>query len=198
MGEVSRKMHQDIVDARAWAVAEGIADPSKVAVMGGSFGGLKTLTAMTESPDLFAAGININDISDLSTMLKEVPVYWTGWPDWYRKYIGDPTDPDQLAQIKDRSPLYHADKVSGPLLIIQGANDVRVIRDQADRMVTALRAAGKNVDYKVLDGAGHTFSNMGWKTRILLFREIERFLATHLGGRADGFDHAVLGAQVLP
>ncbi|WP_370402066.1 S9 family peptidase [Sulfitobacter sp. JB4-11] len=198
IGEVSRKMHQDIVDARAWAVDQGIADPDKVAVMGGSFGGLKTLTAMTESPDLFAAGVNINGISDISTMLQEVPVYWTGWPDWYRKYIGDPGDPDDLAEIRARSPIYNVKNVTGPLLIIQGANDVRVIRDQADRMVEALRGADKEVQYEVIDGAGHTFSNMDWKQRILMFRKIERFLARELGGRADGFDYAVLGAQILP
>ena len=198
VGEVSRAMHHDIVDARAWAVKQGIADPGAVAVMGGSFGGLKTLTAMTESPDLFAAGVNINGVSDLSTMLREVPVYWTGWPDWYRKYLGDPENPDEFAEIKRRSPVNHVDRVKGPILTIQGANDVRVVRDQADRFVTAMEAAGKEQEYIVLDGAGHQFSNWGWKQRLLAFRHIERFLARELGGRADGFDYAVLGAQVLP
>ncbi|MEP4979056.1 alpha/beta fold hydrolase, partial [Ascidiaceihabitans sp.] len=143
VGEVSRKMHYDIVDARAWAVDQGFADPDKVAVLGGSFGGLKVLTAVTQSPELFAAGIDINGISDISTMLQEVPAYWQGWPDWYQKYIGDPSDPEMLAEIKDRSPLYHAAAVQAPLLIIQGSNDVRVIQDQADRMVDALTAEGK-------------------------------------------------------
>ena len=198
VGEVSRKMHQDIVDARQWAVDQGIADPDKIAVFGGSFGGLKVLTALTQTPDFFAAGVDINGISDISTMLQEVPVYWGGWPSWYRKYIGDPDDPEQLAEIRDRSPLYHADKVTAPLLIIQGSNDVRVVQDQADRMVDALREAGKDVDYMLLDGAGHQFRNWGWKTRLIAHRRIERFLAKHLGGRADGFDYAVLGAHVLP
>lgn len=197
VGEVSRKMHYDIVDARAWAVEQGLADPQKVAVLGGSFGGLKTLTALTESPDLFAAGVNINGISDISTMLQEVPAYWQGWPDWYRKYIGDPSDPAMLAQIKDRSPLYHAESVQVPLLIIQGANDVRVIQDQANRMVAALTAADKDVEYMLLQRAGHQFSSWGWQTRIIAYRRMERFLATHLGGRADGFDYAVLGAHIL-
>ncbi|MEM7270872.1 MAG: prolyl oligopeptidase family serine peptidase, partial [Pseudomonadota bacterium] len=141
---------------------------------------------------------DINGISDISTMLQEVPVYWRGWPHWYQKYIGDPDDPDQLAEIRDRSPLYHADKVTAPLLIIQGSNDVRVIQDQADRMVDALREHGKDVDYMLLEGAGHQFRNWGWKTRLIAYRKIERFLAEHLGGRADGFDYAVLGAHVLP
>lgn len=198
VGEVSRKMHLDIVDARAWAVDQGYADPDKVAVFGGSFGGLKVLTALTESPDLFVAGININGISDISTMLQEVPAYWQGWPNWYLKYIGDPNDPEDLAEIKSRSPLYNAANVTAPLLIIQGSNDVRVIQDQADRMVAALKDAGKEVDYMLLEGAGHQFSNWGWQTRLIAFRRMERFLATHLGGRADGFDYAVLGAYIIP
>ena len=198
VGEVSRKMHQDIVDARAWAVEQGIADPDRVAVLGGSFGGLKTFTAMTESPALFAAGVSINGVSDLSTMLDEVPPYWTGWPAWYRKYLGDPSKPNELADIKARSPLYNVENIAGPILVIQGSNDVRVIQNQGDRMVEAMRAAGKDVRYEVIEGAGHTFANMGWKQRILMYRTIERFLAKELGGRADGFDYAVLGAMVLP
>jgi dipeptidyl aminopeptidase/acylaminoacyl peptidase len=198
IGEVSRKMHIDIVDARAWAVAQGYADPEKVAVVGGSFGGLKVLTALSESPDLFAAGIDINGISDISTMLQEVPAYWRGWPHWYEKYIGDPNNSEDLAQIKRRSPLYNADKITAPLLIIQGSNDVRVIQDQADRMVGALQEGGKDVEYMLLKGAGHQFRNWGWKTRIIAYRRMERFLAEHLGGRASGFDYAVLGAYILP
>ncbi|MEP4928676.1 MAG: prolyl oligopeptidase family serine peptidase, partial [Hyphomicrobiales bacterium] len=100
-------------------------------------------------------------------------------------------------EIKDRSPLYHAAAVQAPLLIIQGSNDVRVIQDQADRMVDALTAEGKDVDYVLLEGAGHQFNSWGWKTRIIAYRRMERFLAKHLGGRADGFDYAVLGAHVL-
>lgn len=198
IGEVSRKMNSDIADARQWAVDQGIADPEKVAVLGGSWGGLQTMTALTENPDLYAAGVNINGIGDISTMLQEVPVYWTGWPDWYRKYIGDPDDPAQLDEIKARSPLYNVDSVVAPTLVIQGANDVRVVRDQADRLVSAMRAAGKDVTFELIPNAGHTFANWGWKTRILTFRKIERFLAKHLGGRADGFDYAVFGAQILP
>ena len=197
IGEVSRKMDQDITDARQWAVDEGIADPAKVAVFGGSFGGLKVLTAMTRNPDLYAAGIDINGISDIVSMLQEVPVYWRGWSDWYRKYIGNPDDPVVRKEIADRSPLSHADKLKNPLLIIQGTNDVRVIRNQAERMVEALKKHKAPVEYVLLKGAGHQARNWGWKQRIIIMRRIERFLAKHLGGRADGFDYAVLGAHIL-
>ncbi|MCR9137100.1 MAG: S9 family peptidase [Alphaproteobacteria bacterium] len=196
--EVSRKMHQDIVDARQWAIDQGVADPQNVAVVGGSFGGLKVLTALTQTPELFAAGVDINGISDLTTMLQEVPVYWRGWPDWYRKYIGDPDDATQLEDIIDRSPIAHVDKISSPLLIIQGSNDVRVVRDQADRLVDALKAQGKPHELLLVDGAGHQFANWSWQQRLLAMRRIERFLAAHIGGRADGFDYAVLGAHIIP
>lgn len=196
--EVSRKMHQDIIDARQWAVDEGVADPDNIAVVGGSFGGLKVLTALTQSPDLFAAGVDINGISDLTTMLQEVPVYWRGWPDWYRKYIGDPDDAAQLEDIRQRSPITHIDKLASPLLIVQGSNDVRVVRDQADRLVDALEAQGKPHELLLVEGAGHQFANWSWQQRLLVMRRIERFLATHLGGRADGFDYAVVGAHILP
>ncbi len=197
IGEVSRKMDQDIVDARQWAVDRGIADPDRIAVYGGSFGGLKVLTAMTRNPDLYAAGININGISDIASMLQEVPVYWRGWPDWYRKYIGDPENPEDMKEIVDRSPLTHAAKLKNPIMIVQGSNDVRVIRNQADRMVAALRKNNAPVEYELMPGAGHQFRNWGWKQRIIIMRRMERFLAKHLGGRADGFDYAVLGAHAL-
>lgn len=74
---------------------------------------------------------------------------------------------------------------------------MRVIQDQADRMVEALNSAGKNVDYLVLQGAGHQSNSWGWKTRIIAYRRMERFLAEHLGGRADGFDYSFLGAHIL-
>ncbi len=197
IGEVSRKMDQDILDARQWAIDQGIADPEKVAVFGGSFGGLKVLTAMSRNPDLYAAGIDINGISDILSMLQEVPVYWRGWPDWYRKYIGNPDNAEDKKNIIERSPLTYAEKLNKPLLIIQGTNDVRVIRNQADKMVNALKKHNAPYEYVLLKGAGHQFRNWGWQNRIITARIMERFLAKHLGGRADGFDYAETGAHIL-
>lgn len=198
IGEVSRKMHYDIVDARAWAVEGGIADPASVAVFGGSFGGLKVLTALTQDPELFAAGIDINGVSDLATMIDEVPVYWRGWPDWARKYMGDPSTPEGLRELRERSPLTHASNMTKPLLIVQGANDVRVIRDQSDRMVAELEKHDAPFEYELVDGAGHQLRNWSWQKRLLLMRRVERFLAEHLGGRADGFDYTIPGAYIIP
>ena len=198
IGEISRKADDDIADARQWAVDQGIADPKAVGVFGGSFGGLKVLTALTRSPDLYAAGVDINGISDLESMYREVPVYWRGWPAWYQRYIGDVTNPEHLKDIRDRSPLTHAKNLKAPLLIIQGANDVRVIRDQSDKMFAALNRAQKPVDYVLLDGAGHQANNWKWQDRIRMMRRIERFFARHLGGRAHGYDYAVLGASIIP
>lgn len=195
---VSRQMDDDITDARAWAVEQGIADPDKVAVVGGSFGGLKVLTAMTRNPELYAAGININGVSDLVSFRSEIPPYWQGFDFWYEKYVGDVNSPTDRDDIAERSPINNADNLAAPLMIIQSANDVRVRQSQSDRMVEALEKAGKDVEYILLQNAGHQFSNWGWKTNLRVRRKMMRFLAEHLGGRADGFDYAVLGADVLP
>ena len=151
-----------------------------------------------DTPDVILLMIGINGISDLTTMLQEVPVYWRGWPDWHLKYLGDPKKPEDMEELRQRSPLSHAVNMTKPLLIIQGSNDVRVIRDQADRMVKELQKNKAPVEYVVIDGAGHQSRNWPWQTRLQNARRMERFLATHLGGRADGFDYAVLGASIIP
>ena len=165
--------------------------------MGGSYGGLKTLTAVTRNPQLYAAGVSINGISDLREFYKEIPPYWQGGRWWFHDYVGDPDDPKAHADIDQRSPINHAEKLEAPLLLIQGTHDVRVVRAQSARMAEKLEKLGKPVTYVELDGLGHQSRNWGWKTRLKVNRRIERFLATHLGGRADGFDYAVLGADIL-
>jgi len=194
-GEVSRAEHDDIVQARAWAVANGIADPSKVAVFGGSWGGLKVLTALTRDPELFAAGVNINGVSDLVSLIDEMPPYWT--EHLFDALMGG-TASEMRSEMKARSPIHALDQIEAPLLTIQGSNDVRVLQSQSDRLMTGLQAAGKDAEYMLIEGAGHTFANMTWQQHMMMHRRIERFLAQHLGGRADGFDYAVLGAQIIP
>lgn len=111
--------------------------------------------------------------------------------------ISDLDNPAQKQDIIYRSPLSHAKRMNKPLLIMQGSNDVRVIQSQAERMVQALKSHGAPVEYVMIDDAGHQLSNWGWKQRLISMRKIERFLAKHLGGRADGFDYAVTGAHLL-
>ena len=195
IGEFAGKMHDDLIDGVNWAVDQGIADPTHIAIMGRSFGGYATLVGLTMTPETFACGIDIVGPADLATLDENFPAYWQPFMQRWRKYAGDPDNAEDRARMRAQSPLYHADRVVRPVLIIQGANDVRVKQDQSDRMVAALRAAGKDVDYLVIKGEGHRIRH--WKNRLTEYRAIEDFLAPCLGGRSSGFDYYQLGSWLF-
>ena len=113
----------------------------------------------------------------------------------WRTYVGDPGNAEDRARMRAQSPFYSAERVVRPVLIIQGANDVRVKQEQSDRMVAALRAAGKEVDYLVIKDEGHRIRH--WKNRLTEYRAIEDFLAPCLGGRSSGFDYYQLGSWLF-
>jgi len=191
-GEFAGRMHQDLIDAVDWAVERGISDPDKVAIMGGSYGGYATLVGMTMTPTRFACGIDIVGVSDLVSLLENVPAYWRPHMHLWDRFVGDTDKPADRERMKQKSPLYHADKAINPLLILHGANDPRVRKDQSDRMVEALRAAGKPVEYIVIGDEGHGFGH--WKNQLTFYRKTEDFLADCLGGRSSGFDYYQLGS----
>jgi dipeptidyl aminopeptidase/acylaminoacyl peptidase len=192
IGEFGGKMHEDLVDAVDWAVDQKIADPKRVAIMGRSFGGYATLVGLTRTPETFACGVDIVGPADLEALSKNFPDYWKPFMHRWNRFNGDPANPEDLKRMRERSPLYHAEKVKRPVLIIHGANDVRVKQDQSDRMVAALRAAGKPVEYVVIRGEGHRIIH--WKNRLKVSRKVEDFLADCLGGRSSGFDYYQLGS----
>jgi dipeptidyl aminopeptidase/acylaminoacyl peptidase len=185
IGEFARAMHDDLVDAVGWAVAEGYADPERVAIVGGSYGGYAALVGVTVTPDLFAAAVDYVGISDLAAFLAALPPFVRAnmTNNWIR-YVGDPDDPEQLAEMRARSPITLADRIRTPLLIAQGSNDVRVVRAESDNIVASLRERGVPVEYLVADDEGHGFENP--ENQVVLFRAVERHLAAHLGGRLAG------------
>jgi dipeptidyl aminopeptidase/acylaminoacyl peptidase len=195
IGEFAGKMQDDLIDAVNWAVEQGIADPAHIAIMGRSFGGYATLVGLSMTPETFACGIDIVGPADLATLDENFPAYWKPFMHRWRKYAGDPDNAEDRARMRAQSPLYHAGQVVRPVLIIQGANDVRVKQDQSDRMVAALRAADKDVDYLVIEGEGHRIRH--WKNRLKEYRAIEDFLAPCLGGRSSGFDYYQLGSWLF-
>jgi dipeptidyl aminopeptidase/acylaminoacyl peptidase len=195
IGEFAGKMHADLIDGVNWAVDQGIADPKHIAIMGRSYGGYAALVGLTMTPETFACGIDIVGPADLETLDKNFPAYWQPFMHRWRQYVGNPDSAEDRARMRAQSPLYHADQVVRPLLIIQGANDVRVKQDQSDRMVEALRAAGKDVDYLVIEGEGHRIRH--WKNRLREYRATEDFLAACLGGRSSGFDYYQLGSWLF-
>ena len=195
VGEFAGKMQDDLLDGVAWVVREGIADPAHVAIMGGSYGGYATLAGLTLSPRTFACGIDLFGPADLVSLTENFPPYWRPFQHRWLRYAGDPAKPADRARMRTKSPLTYADRVERPLLVIQGANDVRVKQEQSDRMVAALRAAGKEVDYLVLSGEGHGIRH--WPSRLKVYRATEDFLAHCLGGRSSGFDYYQLGSWLF-
>jgi dipeptidyl aminopeptidase/acylaminoacyl peptidase len=181
--EFAGKMHDDLIDAVHWAVGSGIADEQRIAIYGGSYGGYAALVGATFTPDVFAAVISVVGPSNLVTLVKSFPPYWRPLlaGTWF-KFVGDPEDPEQLEDLKARSPINRVDKIVAPLLVIQGANDPRVTKHESDQIVDALRERGVPVEYMVKDDEGHGFAKP--ENRKDMYRVVEGFLATHLGGRA--------------
>jgi len=186
MGEFAGRMHEDLLDAVRWAVDGGVADPARVAIMGWSYGGYAALVALSMTPDVFACGISIAGPTDLASLIESFPPYWTLDLSHWHDFVGDPAIAADREEMNQKSPLHHVHKVRKPVLIVHGVRDVRVRVDQSDRMVAALRRAGKPVEYVRIPDMGH---NLGWWAhRIAVLGRTEAFLRTCLGGRASRFD----------
>ncbi|GAS86411.1 S9 family peptidase [Mycolicibacterium brisbanense] len=182
IGEFAGKMHDDLIDAVDWAVKQGYADRDRVAIFGGSYGGYAALVGVTFTPDVFAAAIDYVGISSLANFMRTLPnvarpFLATNW----HMYVGDPNDPQQEADMLARSPITKVDQIRTPLLVVQGANDSRVVQAESDNLVAALRERGVAVEYMVKDDEGHGFLNPD--NQIDMYHAVERFLAEHLGGR---------------
>lgn len=179
--EWGKLMQDDITWGVKHLINEGIADPDRVGIMGGSYGGYATLAGLAFTPDLYACGVDIVGPSNIFTLLESVPPYWEAGRAFLYGMVGDPETEEGEARIREASPLFSADKISKPLLVIQGANDPRVKKAEADQIVIALRDNGHEVGYLLADDEGHGFSKP--VNSMAMFAEIERFLAPILGGR---------------
>ena len=186
IGEFAGKMQEDLLDAVRWAVDGGIADPARVAIMGWSYGGYAALVGLTMTPDAYACGISLSGPTDLASLIESFPPYWTlDLTMWY-DYVGDPAIAPDREEMRRKSPLTYASNLRRPVLIVHGAKDVRVRINQAERMVGALKQAGKPVEYLAIPDMGH---GMGWWVhRLAILRKTEDFLHRCLGGRASRFD----------
>ena len=174
-------MVEDLFDAVRWAVDQGIADPKRIAAMGGSMGGFATLRSLEIRPDLFACGVDECGPADEAVSFRSSPKYWSNILERWRRRAGD-ADHDENWNRKI-SPLYHVDAIRAPLLIGQGKNDPRVTMANADAMVGALRKAKREVTYVVYPDEGHGFARP--ENQLDFYGRVEEFLAKHLGGRAE-------------
>ena len=179
--EWAGKMHQDLIDAKDWIVTRGVADPKKVAIMGGSYGGYATLVGLTFTPEAFACGVDIVGPSNIVTLLKTVPPYWAPAKALFAKRVGDLEKEEEF--LTGRSPLSKVNAITKPLLIGQGKNDPRVKVAESDQIVAAMRKNGKPVEYVLYPDEGHGFQRP--ENRLHFFAVTEQFLAKHLGGRAE-------------
>jgi dipeptidyl aminopeptidase/acylaminoacyl peptidase len=172
-----RAMQDDITDGVEWLVKEGIADPKRVCIYGGSYGGYATLAGLTYTPDLYACGIDYVGVSNLFTFLKTIPPYWKPYLEMMYQMVGDPEKDKEL--LTAASPALNADRIKAPLLIAQGANDPRVNKDESDQMVAALSARGIDVPYMVKDNEGHGFRNE--ENQFAFYEAMEKFLDKYIG-----------------
>jgi dipeptidyl aminopeptidase/acylaminoacyl peptidase len=179
--EWGRKMQDDVTWGVKYLVAEGIADPKRVGILGGSYGGYATLAGVAFTPDLYAAAVDIVGPSNLITLMESIPPYWEAARKTFAVRMGDVSTAEGKALLAERSPLNFTDKIKTPLLVAQGANDPRVNRHEAEQIVIALRDRGFPVEYLLAPDEGHGFARP--VNNLALFMESEKFLAQHLGGR---------------
>lgn len=182
-GQWADKMQDDLTWGVKHLISQGITDPKRVAIMGSSYGGYAALAGVTTTPDLYAAAVAINAQNDLISLLESMPATMESERIRVYKRVGDPTTAEGKAQLIRQSPLTHADKIKTPLLIVQGANDVRVKKRQADQIVISLRDRGFPVEYIVAPDEGHGFARP--INRMAVLAMTEKFLAKYLGGRSQ-------------
>ncbi len=192
--EWGQKMQDDITWGVKYLVGEGIADPKRVGIMGGSYGGYATLAGVAFTPDVYAAAVSIVGPSNLITLLDSIPPYWEAARVIFYKRMGDPTTPLGKAQLERQSPLNSANKIKTPLLIVQGANDPRVNKAESDQIVIALRDRGFPVSYIVAPDEGHGFARP--VNNMAMFAAAEKFLAQYLDGRYQADATAEVSARL--
>lgn len=179
--EWGNKMHNDLMDAVNWAINDGIADPNKIAIFGGSYGGYAALVGATFTPGTFCCAVDSCGPSNLLTCLASIPPYWTAEKRQWDLRVGDPEK--DIAFLRSRSPLFKVDNIKIPMLVAQGANDPRVKQAESEQIIEAMKAKGLQYEYVLFPDEGHGFVKP--KNRLKFTAVAEKFLAKHLGGRYE-------------
>ncbi|HEY0460422.1 MAG TPA: alpha/beta fold hydrolase [Pyrinomonadaceae bacterium] len=174
-------MQDDLTWGVKYLVSQGTVDAKRVGIMGGSYGGYATLAGVTFTPDTYAAAVAIVAPSNLNTLLGSIPPYWEAGRRLFYERMGDPNTPEGKAQLDRQSPLNSVDKIKTPLMVVQGANDPRVNKREADQIVVALRERSYPVEYLLAPDEGHGFQRP--VNNLAMVMAAEKFLAKHLGGR---------------
>jgi dipeptidyl aminopeptidase/acylaminoacyl peptidase len=173
------RMHDDLVDAVQWLVGRGVADPARIAIYGGSYGGYAALAGATFTPDVFRCAVDIVGPSNLVTFIETIPPYWSSYLAMLHDRVGNPETEGDL--LRERSPLTHVENITIPMLIAQGANDPRVKQSESEQIVAVMREKGIDHEYMLFSDEGHGFAKP--ENRLRFYAAAEQFLAKHLGGR---------------
>lgn len=174
-------MQDDITWGVNYLVDEGIVDKERVGIFGISYGGYATLAGLAFTPDLYACGVSFVGPSNLITLLNSIPPYWEAIRTTFYERMGNPNEENELEQIKRQSPLFSANQIAAPLMVVQGQNDPRVKVAESEQIVVALRDRGFSVEYINAPDEGHGFARP--INRIAFIAAMEQFLAKHLNGQ---------------
>jgi dipeptidyl aminopeptidase/acylaminoacyl peptidase len=174
--EWGAKMQNDLTDAVSWAVSSGIADPKRVAIYGGSYGGYAALAGAAFTPDVYCCAIDVVGPSNLITLIQSIPPYWEPMKRIFDLRVGSVDREPEF--LKSRSPFFHVDRIEIPLLVAQGANDPRVKQAESEQIVAALRQKGKPVEYLLFPDEGHGFAKPA--NRLSFYESAEKFLTRHM------------------
>jgi len=202
--EWAGRMQDDLLDATAWAVAQGYADPARIGFFGASYGGYAALVAATQTPETFACIVDVFGPSNLVTLMQAIPPYWQTWFAQFRRRLADPETEEGRAWLMARSPITRTDRITRPLLIIQGMNDVRVKPQESEQIVNALQQREAPVTYATFADEGHGFVRE--ENRLAFSAVMEAFLGRYLGGcvepAGDAFEGSTIkfemGAELIP
>lgn len=192
--EWGARMHDDLIDAVDWAIKKEIADPDRMAIMGGSYGGYATLVGMTITPEKFACGVDIVGPSNLTTLLETILPYWQPQIEMFATRVGDHRTEEGRALLINRSPLTYVDQIQKQLLIGQGANDPRVKQAESDQIVQAMQEKNISVTYVLYPDEGHGFARP--ENRLSFFAVSEAFLSRCLGGRYEPIGDDFKGSSI--
>jgi dipeptidyl aminopeptidase/acylaminoacyl peptidase len=179
------RVQQDIAEAAQWAIAQGIADPGRMAVLGGSYGGFSVMSQLIQKRHDWKCGVNVVGVANWARVIENWPPFWRN-RHMFEAFYGDVNKPYERERMLQMSPITHIDRITAPMLVIHGANDIRVLRQDSDDVVAALRKLGRPVEYLSFDNEGHQVRR--WRNRLEMWRRIEDTLAGCLGGRSAGWD----------
>ena len=176
-----KTMQNDVTDGAEWLKSQGIADPKRIGIYGGSYGGYATLAGVTFTPDLYAAAVDYVGVSNMFTFMKTIPPYWDSFRGMMYEMVGNPDNRQDSLELAAVSPALHVDQIKTPLFVAQGKNDPRVNIDESNQVVNNLKKRGVTVEYMVKDNEGHGFHNE--ENRYDFYRAMEKFFGEHLGDK---------------